>query len=276
MQNAGIRLLELNWCYLAFDVHPDELSQAIHGAKAMRYIGLNLTVPHKLLAMNLVDEISEEARPWGAVNTIVFEGLTEEGVWQPMARFQEQEPAAIRSVGHNTDADAIVRSVQEDLGIRVTGRKVMLAGAGGAGKAAATRIAREKPSALFLINRTREKADELARDLRQVHPELPVFTECPDASVDLVINATSLGLRPDDGLPLSEEWMREHPPECVYDMIYRPAETLLLKTASTLGCRVANGLGMLLHQGADALELWSGRKAPRDAMREALRRNIYG
>ena len=97
----------------------------------------------------------------------------------------------------------------------------------------------------------------------------------PPGAVDLVLNATSLGLRPDDALPLDAQWLRSHPPRYVYDMIYRPAETNLLRAAREAGCRAANGVGMLLHQGARALELWTGRPAPVAVMRAALEKNIY-
>ena len=97
----------------------------------------------------------------------------------------------------------------------------------------------------------------------------------PDHPVGLLINATSLGLKSDDPLPLDLSWLREHPPRFVYDMIYRPAETALLREAKSLGYRCANGVGMLLHQGARALELWTGQPAPLAEMRRALEKNVY-
>src|SRR5262249_28429868 len=115
MQNAGIAELGLNWRYLAFEVPPEELPQAIEGARAMRFIGLNLTLPHKLLAFELVDVLDESARAWGAVNTIRFEGRDDAGVWQPLARVPESPE--VRATGFNTDAEAISRSLQEDLNL---------------------------------------------------------------------------------------------------------------------------------------------------------------
>src|SRR5206468_11339860 len=132
-QNAGIAALKLNWRYLAFEVRPDDLERAIAGASAMHFIGLNLTVPHKLLAFEMVDVLDESAKAWGAVNTIRFEGKDEAGEWQPLREFSEA-PRELRSHGFNTDAEAITRSLKEDLGINVRGGKVLLLGAGGAGR----------------------------------------------------------------------------------------------------------------------------------------------
>jgi shikimate dehydrogenase len=117
MQNAGIAALSLNWRYIAFDVRPDHLREAIAGAKAMRFIGLNLTVPHKLLAVPMVDVIDEAAKQWGAINTIRFEGR-DGSQWKPLADLPADVETEIRSVGFNTDADAIVCSLAEDLASR--------------------------------------------------------------------------------------------------------------------------------------------------------------
>src|SRR5262249_45435728 len=110
MQNAGIEALGLDWRYLAFEVPPADLAAALEGAKRMRFVGVNLTVPHKLLAVDLVDEMDESARMWGAVNTVRFEGKDERGSWQPI-RALTQTPAEVRARGFNTDADAITRSL---------------------------------------------------------------------------------------------------------------------------------------------------------------------
>ena len=275
MQNAGIAELGLNWRYLAFEVHPDDLRQAIAGAKAMNFIGLNLTVPHKLLAVDLVDEKDESARAWGAVNTIRFEGKDAVGNWRPLREFTDA-PRETRSHGFNTDADAITRALREDLGVEPAGKRVLLLGAGGAGRTAALKLASENVAELFLINRTQSKAEQLAAEIRQRHPKARVTADYPQANVDLVLNATSLGLKPTDSLPFDERRFSLRQTGSVYDMIYRPAETPLLKAAKSAGCRVANGLGMLLYQGAKALEIWTGRPAPLDTMRRALEQNVYG
>jgi len=275
MQNAGLASLGLDWRYVAFDVAPESLAAAIVGARAMKFLGLNLTVPHKLLAASMVDVLDESARRWGAVNTIRFEARDASGAWQPLRCFEEV-PNEIRSQGFNTDADAIVQSIQEDLNLELRGARVLLLGAGGAGKAAALKLAEENVAELHLLNRTRSKAEEVGREIQARFPGVRVGIGYPPHRVELVLNATSLGLKSDDSLPLDEKAFPLGNTAAVYDMIYRPAETPLLRTAKAAGCRVANGLGMLLHQGAKALEIWSGQSAPIEVMRRALEQNVYG
>jgi len=275
MQNAGIAELGLNWRYLAFEVHPDDLRPAIEGAKKMNFIGLNLTVPHKLLAVDMVDVLDESAKLWGAVNTIRFEGKDSSGNWLPLRELADA-PREIRSHGFNTDAEAITRALKEDLGINLAGAKVLQLGAGGAGRTSALKLASENVSELFLVNRTQSKAEQLSAEIRVRHPEVKVHTSYPSGKVDLLLNATSLGLNTDDPLPYPEDQFDLRRAEAVYDMIYRPAQTLLLQSAKSAGCRIANGIGMLLYQGAKALEIWTGQPAPIETMRKALEKNVYG
>jgi shikimate dehydrogenase len=322
MQNAGIAALGLDWCYLAYEVHPDNLRSAIEGAQAMNFIGLNLTVPHKLLAVEMVDVIDESAKSYGAVNTIRFEGKDQNGDWKPLGELLDRgdkmassplpspptpiksgqasekenlrlglvkrerasrsaapnKDAAreLRSHGFNTDAEAITRALQEDLGLKLSGAKVLLLGAGGAGRTAALKLASENVAELFLVNRTVKKAEAVAEEIRKRQRKVKVAVGYPKSKVDLVLNATSLGLRHRDPLPFEKDKFSLNHTGAVYDMIYRPAETPLLKEARTAGCRTANGLGMLLYQGAKALELWSGRPAPIEVMRKALEEEVYG
>lgn len=275
MQNAALAALDLDWRYLAFDVEPSDLREAIAGAKAMKFIGLNLTVPHKLLALEMVDVLDESAQRWGAVNTVRFESRGPDGEWQPVGLCAEPGNE-IRSVGFNTDADAIARSIREDLRLALAGARVLLLGAGGAGRAAALKLAEEQVDELYLVNRTSGKADELARDLQQQFPEVRTHVGYPRHAVDLMLNATSLGLKSGDALPLDDKAFPLRNAGAVYDMIYRPAETPLLKRARAEGCPAANGLGMLLYQGAKALEIWTGKAAPIETMRRALEDNVYG
>jgi shikimate dehydrogenase len=274
MQNAGISTLGLNWRYVAFEVRPDELESAIAGAAAMHFIGLNLTVPHKLLAYEMVDVLDESAKAWGAVNTIRFEGKNEEGEWRALREFSDA-PSETRSHGFNTDADAITRSLKEDLGLDVRGGKVLLLGAGGAGRTAALKLAADGAGELFLVNRTESKAQELAEEIRTRFAECNVTLGYPNHAVDLLLNATSGGLTGNES-PLDENKFSIAKAGAVYDMIYRPAETRLLIGAKAAGCRNCNGIGMLLYQGTAALEIWTGQPAPVDIMRKALLKEVYG
>lgn len=274
MHNAAFAMLGLDWRYLAFDVDPAHLAEVIRGAQRMHFLGLNLTVPHKLLALGIVDALDTSASTWGAVNTIVFEGREAEGEWRPLSDFPDI-PENTRSHGYNTDADAITQSIREDLGLQIAGTRVLLLGAGGAGRSAALKLASEGVAQLYLVNRTMSKAADLSSEIKTRHPDVEVALGYPPGRIDLLLNATSLGLLPEDALPLDETQFPLSRAGAVYDMIYRPASTPLLTAARDAGCAAANGLSMLLYQGARALELWSGRNAPLDVMREALMKNIY-
>jgi shikimate dehydrogenase len=275
MHNAGFSALGLDWRYVACEVAPEALREAILGARTLGFCGVNLTVPHKLLAMSLVDELDESARTWGAVNTVVFEAEDAEGVWTPVGQLREIR-GPVRTRGFNTDADAIIHSIREDLAIDPRGARVLLLGAGGAGRAAALRLADEGVSVLWLVNRTESKAEALAQEISERFPAVEVRTGLPESDVEFVLNATSLGLKAGDALPLDIHAYSLRRADGVYDMIYRPAETPLLRAAREAGCRTANGLGMLLHQGAAAFALWTGHPAPVEIMRSALHAEVYG
>lgn len=303
MQNAALAALHLNWRYLALEVPPGQLREAIEGARAMRFLGLNLTVPHKLAAVAMADEIDGQARLWGAVNTIVFETRAGDGPWTPLVRVPSDQIGQVRAHGFNTDGDALAQAIMEDFAWPdLGGASVLLLGAGGAARTAALRLAQEGIASLLLLNRTQEKAMELAAQVAAHFPSVEVQvviqspgngaelkTEAlknrtpiqmapgwPERRVDLLLNATSLGLKADDPLPVDAQWLKSHPPRRVYDMIYRPAQTALLRAAKEAGCAVANGVSMLLYQGAKALQLWTGQPAPLEVMRRALEKNVYG
>ncbi len=275
MHNAALAALGLNWCYLGCEVNPDRLREAIEGARHLGFVGLNLTVPHKQLAMALMDELDESAREWGAVNTVVFGRRDDSGEWHPVGQRSDLD-GPVLARGHNTDADAIIRAINEDLGIEPRSARVLLLGAGGAGRAAALRLAAEGVGCLYLVNRTQVRAEELAAEIGDRYPAVEVHVGYPEGDVEIVLNATSLGLKSGDASPLDSSRFSLGQADGVYDMIYRPASTPLLDQARAAGCRTANGLGMLLYQGAAALELWSGRQVPVEIMRAALHREIYG
>jgi shikimate dehydrogenase len=276
MHNAAFAALGLDWRYLAFEVSPENLRAAIDGAKVMGFAGLNLTVPHKLLAVEMMDVLDESAKIWGAVNTIKFDSGA--GILPANSDHTGKMtvPLKIRAVGFNTDADGLVNSLREDLGLELRGAKVLLLGAGGAGRTAALKLATENVAELFLVNRTSGNAQEIANEIKARFASAKVVVGFPEANVDLILNATSLGLKSEDSSPLDESVFSLKQTRAVYDMIYRPAETKLLAAAKTAGCKTANGLGMLLHQGAKAFEIWTGQPAPLVVMRRALEQNIYG
>lgn len=275
MHNAALAALGLDWRYVACEVAPEQLAVALEGARVMGFCGVNLTVPHKRLALGMMDDLDVSAEAWGAVNTVVFEAENAEGVWTPVGLLKSFS-GPVRLRGYNTDADAIIRSLREDLLMEPRGARVLLLGAGGAGRAAALRLADEGVETLWLQNRTESKAAELATEIADRFPAVDVRTGLPDSDVEFILNATSSGLKPEDPLPLDVQAYSLSRADAVYDMIYRPFETPLLRAAQAAGCRTANGLGMLLYQGAAAFELWTHRAAPIEVMRAALMREVYG
>ena len=245
-----------DWGYFRFDVPPEDLPEALKKLHASGFHGLNLTVPHKILAVNEVIAIDDAAQPVGAVNTL---RRTPQG-WH----------------GFNTDGYGLAAAVQETLGLSLTNRPVILLGAGGAARGAAVECLQRHCASLWIANRTAENLETLLKALRPVANGIPLHGFSPanipaNLPADaLVVNATSAGLREDDPAPIALE--RIPSPAGVYDMIYNPPLTPLLRAARELRLPQANGLSMLVHQGAKALEIWSGVPANQTAplMADAL------
>ncbi len=257
MFNAAFKALDLNWCYLAFDVKPSDLGTTLRGLTAAGVVGVNLTVPHKILVMRYINCKERNALQLGAVNTIKF--------------FSRNRTSSIH--GYNTDGYGLLKALQEKFSFRPQGKIATIIGCGGAGRSAAIQLALSGAKKLILLNRTRSKAFAVARAIRFLGTKtICVFSAEP---CDLVIQATSLGLNNRDPLPISRTGLQRCNPKLFFDMIYSPAETSIMKIADQLGCRISGGLEMLLHQGVKAFEIWTGRKAPIKIMRQALHREIY-
>lgn len=242
-----------NWRYFKFEVNPADLADALHVFHERRFLGINLTVPHKVEALDFVDEIDPRARELGAINTLVW---SEEGYH-----------------GYNTDGYGLEQAVRQELSLEFADKRIFLLGAGGASRAAAVQILRGGCRHLHIGNRTAPRLNALLEILEGLGfgDRVSGFSideppgEASDA--DLIVNATSLGLAADDPLPSPLD--RYSADSAVYDMIYNPRETALLRTASERGQRTAHGLSMLVWQGARALEIWSGTAVPVEAMRAA-------
>jgi len=215
-------------------------------------------VPHKLLAVDMVETLDDSGRTWGAVNTIHLSAKEER---------RSRADSTPMPMHHSLRAGG--------LGLELRGAKVLLLGRWGRAHRR-VKLAAEGVSELHLVNRTESKATTVAKELNARSPSLKVGIGYPATAVDLVLNATSLGLKPEDALPLDEGRFSLRQAGAVYDMVYRPAETSLLRAAKAAGCRTANGIGMLLYQGAKALEIWTGQPAPMEIMRRALLENVYG
>jgi shikimate dehydrogenase len=257
--------------YVRVQVESGEVEKAFDQMFAAGFRGINVTVPHKLEALSACHDVDPAARIMGAVNTIVFD---EQG----------------RRKGFNTDGPGFARAIREEFGVDLGDLRVMIIGAGGgAGRAIATQCALENCSQLILVNRTVEKITTMKKELLELENleilegprdriesialSSPHLKEAMGAS-DLIINTTSVGLKTTDGTPFSTSWIEPH--HLVYDTIYNPERTQLLREAQIQGARVANGLSLLIHQGALSLEYWLGKIAPIDQMRAGVKNALRG
>ena len=244
--------------YVRVEVRPGEVDLAFQKMREAGIEGINVTVPHKLEALEACDEVGEGAMLMGAVNTIVFEGE--------------------KRGGFNTDGPGFVRAIKEDFEVDVSGLKVCIVGAGGgAGRAIATQCVLEDCEGLVLANRSLGKLEEMKKELAsRSESELKIFSlDEPDleeavGNSDLIVNTTSLGLKESDPSPVPVEWISQG--QMVYDTIYK--RTALLVGAEKIGAKTAGGLSLLLHQGVLALEKWVDREVPVEAMREGLERAV--
>ncbi|KIL37196.1 shikimate dehydrogenase [Cohnella kolymensis] len=252
MMNEAFRHMGINAAYGAFHVTREQLGDAIAGMCAMGFRGLNVTIPHKVDVMAYLDEIHAGAQAAGAVNTIV----NEDG----------------RLIGYNTDGIGYVRSLKEEVELDLTGKTVVILGAGGAARGILWALAREKPSAILLANRTADKAERLAAAFSaecsvSVVNRDELQEACSDA--DIVINTTSVGMSPNlDAVPLDAAWLKQE--AVASDLVYNPRETAFLRQAKQRGCRIHGGVGMFIYQGVYAFEYWTGQPAPIDVMRQAV------
>lgn len=252
MQRAEERFSK--WRYFRFNVPPAELPVALERLHEVGFFGLNLTVPHKVLAIDHIATIDAAARPIGAVNTL----RRSEVGWQ----------------GFNTDGYGMATAVQEDLNISIADTPVILLGAGGAARGASVECLQRGCASLHIANRTAANRDALLAQLRPLQNQIPVVGFNPrEIPSDLprhalIINATSAGLKADDPLPIDLSALPR--PQGVFDMIYNPATTPLLAAAAAQDIPTANGLSMLIHQGVRALEIWSEAAVPVAAMRRAV------
>lgn len=235
-----------DWRYFRFDVAPEDLPRALGLLHARRFQGVNLTLPHKVVALRCVAEVDPAARPAGAVNTL---SRSRDG-WR----------------GFNTDGYGLSAALRQTLGCELAGAKVVLLGAGGAARGAAVECLQRGCAGLWIVNRTRANLESLLAVLAPLAGAIPVKghssgSDLPEGAV--VINATSAGLNDKDPAPFDLSVLRQ--PAGVFDMIYNPPRTRLLRQAEALGWPRANGLAMLVHQGAKSLEIWTGVAADRTA-----------
>jgi len=250
MHNAAFEKLNMDYAYVAFNVKPNDLESAINGAEALNIKGFNVTIPHKIDVMKYLDEIDEVAQLIGAVNTIDFKNLK----------------------GYNTDGIGAVRAIEEVASIK--NKNVLIAGAGGASRAISFYIAKYGADNLKILNRNVEKAQKLACDVSNSglidNVSSDSISNMDLSDVDILINTTPVGMHPNvDDTPIAQA-CDMHEDLIVFDAVYNPNETGLLRQAIGAGAKPVYGIKMLLYQGAESFEIWTGKKAPVDVMHGAL------
>lgn len=265
MHNAAFEQLSDNdnrfkeWAYFRFEIDPKDLPEALELFYEKRFLGLNLTVPYKVMVLDLLKTISNSAKAIGAVNTLKWTAHGYEGF--------------------NTDGYGMSKGIEQGLGKSLNGNHILILGAGGAARAAVVECLFQKAASIRIINRTKNRLHEMLTSLSEFkgfESIIPLEAKADLANLPemgICINATSLGLNQNDPLPLdmaflSSQWI-------VYDMIYNPQKTQLFIEAKKLGCAAETGLGMLVHQGAKALEIWTEQKVDAQIMRKASENALY-
>ncbi|WP_458454941.1 shikimate dehydrogenase [Methanobrevibacter sp.] len=256
MHNAAFKKLNMDYAYVAFDVDPSNLKTAIDGARALNVKGFNVTIPHKIHVMEYLDEIDEVAGLIGAVNTIDFKNMK----------------------GYNTDGIGAVKAIEEVTSIK--NKNVVIAGAGGASRAISFYIAKYGADKLTILNRNVEKAQNLANDVLNSNlignvaaDSIGKISNCLN-DADILIDTTPIGMHPnidDEAIAKSEDM---HSDLVVFDAVYNPNETVLLKEAIKAQAKPVYGIKMLLYQGAESFKIWTGQEPPVDEMEKALRETL--
>jgi len=262
IQNYALELMNLDYIYLPFDVPAENLKNAVNGVLSLGLKGLNVTLPHKEKIIKYLDELSEEASIIGAVNTIV----NDHG----------------KLIGYNTDAHGIIETLlpYKD---KITGTKVTVVGAGGSARAVIYTLLRHfKPEEINIINRTHQKADTLANDfsLKMRYDSFHTFELFPPDNVKtlsssrLIVNSTTMGMFPDIDDTITDIEASFNENQIVFDLVYNPTKSKLLRTAEMEGAKIVGGLKMLIAQAAKSFELWTGVEMPTSEIAHKLEQYI--
>ncbi|MEK6690960.1 MAG: shikimate dehydrogenase [Nitrospirota bacterium] len=255
MHNAAFEALGLDYCYIPFSVHPDNLRSAAAAIRILNIVGVNITIPHKEAIIPYLDGLDREAELIGAVNTV----LNKDG----------------KLIGYNTDGRGFIKSLKEEGGVNPKGESVMIIGAGGAARAIAFSLAIEGVDKIFINDIISEKAKELSCAVStKTSTEAIHIKDLKEGigETDVLINATPLGMKKKDPLPIATDLLSQG--LFVYDIVYNPPETSLLREAKKRCSKTLGGLGMLLYQGALSFKIWTGIEPPVDVMRKAIESKI--
>ncbi len=261
-QNAAFRAKRINAVYVPFEVPPERLKDAVRGLIALGVCGVNVTIPHKQAIAPLLDRLSPAAGAIGAVNTVLFR----DG----------------RSTGYNTDAEGFLSSLKKDLKVNPRKKSILVFGSGGAARAIAYVLARERAASITFVDMLNQRAKELAVKINRGFPgssarAIPFLKSRIDEEVlnsDILINASPVGMKKGDPCIVSPNAL--HRDLAVYDIVYNPSATPLLREAERRKLRVAGGIGMLLRQGVVSFELFTGTRAPVSVMHAALKKAVRG
>lgn len=256
MHNAAFVKAGLDYVYVPFHVRPDDLAHAIAGFKALNVVGINVTLPHKQAVIPYLTSISREAELVGAVNTLTF---VDDEIH-----------------GDNTDAPGVLKALEEEGDMSVpVGQEVVVLGAGGSARAVVVALALGGVASITIANRTVERAVSLAEEMQQktnilMHGMGLADARLPDAvsRCMLLINTATASMDPTQPLLISADWLQSN--TIVYDIVYTPPVTPLMKAASERRCPTLGGIGMLVHQGAIAFEKWTGITPCTETMHHAL------
>ncbi|MTI60887.1 MAG: shikimate dehydrogenase [Firmicutes bacterium] len=260
LHNSALRRLGLNYVYLAFSVKPGELADAVAGIRSLNIRGVNVTIPYKEEIISLLDKIDPLAERVGAVNTIV----NDEGILK----------------GYNTDVIGIKRMIEEDAGFMIEEKNVVIVGAGGAARAVGVAVCESGAAGITIINRTHKKAKLLADFLEKTYSNLSIgYVELSVdqyynviKEADLLIDTTPIGMAPEIKVSPIIEPQALHRDLLVIDLVYNPAETVLLKAARDVNASGLNGEGMLLYQGIESFKLWTGHEPEVIKWKEILKK----
>ncbi|MFH1868781.1 MAG: shikimate dehydrogenase [Candidatus Omnitrophota bacterium] len=258
MHNAAFKSLKINAVYLPFSVKRNKLKEAILSLRKSGISGFNVTIPFKSECIKYLDKIEPTARMIGAVNTVCVKGN--------------------KFIGYNTDYLGFIRSLKEDLNFKPKGRSVLVLGSGGAARAVSFGLAREGAGRIYLYDIVEKKARSLSLNIKRFFPKCSVmFCAKKDlnasmGSCQLLVNCTPLGMRRTDPMPINIRLMYDRLK--IYDIIYTPLRTKLLKSAKEKGIKAVGGVGMLLYQGAIAFKLWTKKEPPIALMKKTLLDNL--
>lgn len=265
MHNAAFEALGLNWRYVPLPVAPSQVENAVRGAAALGFRGVNVTVPHKQAVVPALDAVAPDAAQFGAVNTIVID---HDAAGQPA------------TTGHNTDYQGFLGSLRQG-GFEPAGKSAVVVGAGGAGRAVVFGLLQADARDVLVLDLNAQQVQSLMDDLGQVRSRvLRTAPLAPDTliesarSADLLVNATPVGMWPKIDVSIWPDDVSFPAHLAVFDLVYNPQETQLLCQARAAGALAIDGLDMLVRQGAIAFELWTGQEAPFDVMRAACERAL--